>query len=89
MTIINKMLWERNKVTWYERSLIISLLDGLIQNTPYMASLDRYIERYEAIRSRLEHGESLIPGDEELLKHLLASLYWKIDLLESEREKSV
>lgn len=83
------MLWERNKVTWYERSLIISLLDGVIQNTPYMASLDSYIARYEAIRSRLERGEPLKPGDKELLKHLLASLYWKIDLLESEETKSI
>ncbi len=78
------MLWERNKITWYERSLIISLLDGVIQNTPYIASLDRYIERYETIRARLEHDEPLIPSDKALLKHLLASLYWKIDLLKSD-----
>lgn len=83
------MLWERNKITWYEKSLILSLLDGLIQNTPYMASLDRYIGIYDAIRSRLERGEALVPGDVELLKHLLASLYWKIDLLKSMEKKSI
>lgn len=81
------MLWERNKITWYERSLIISLIDGLVQNTPYMASLERYIERYEIIRLRLEKDEPLIPSDKELLKHLFASLYWKIDFLKTE-EKS-
>ncbi len=83
------MLWERNKITWYERSLIISLLDGLIQNTPCMASLDGYIGRFDAIRSRLEHGETLIPSDVDLLKHLLASLYWKIDLLNSTKKTSI
>jgi hypothetical protein len=81
------MLWERDKITWYERSLIISLLDGLVQNTPYMASLERYIERYEVIRLRLERDEPLILSDKELLKYLLASLYWKIDFLKTE-EKS-
>jgi len=81
------MLWERNKISWYERSLIISLLDGLVQNTPYLASLERYIERYEVIRLRLERDEPLIPSDKELLKLLLASLYWKIDFLKTE-EKS-
>jgi len=80
------MLWERNKITWYERSLIISLLDGLVQYTPYMASLERYIERYEGIRLRLERDSPLMPGDKELLKHLFASLYWKIDLLKSDEE---
>ena len=78
------MLWDRNKITWYERSLIISLLDGLIQNTPYMASLESYIERYEVIRGRLERNDPLIPSDKELLKHLLASLYWKIEFLKTE-----
>ena len=81
------MLWERNKISWYERSLIISLLDGLVQNTPYMASLERYVERYEVIRLRLERDEALIPSDKELLKLLLASLYWKIHFLKTE-EKS-
>ena len=81
------MLWERNKISWYERSLIISLIDGLVQNTPYMASLERYVERYEVIRLRLERDEPLIPSDKELLKLLLASLYWKIDFLKTE-EKS-
>ena len=81
------MLWEQNKITWYERSLIISLLDGLVQNTPYMASLERYIERYEVIRLRLEQDEPLIPSDKELLKHLLASLYWKIDFLKTEEKR--
>jgi len=27
-----------------------------------------------------------MPGDIELLKHLFASLYWKIDLLKSDEE---